>query len=94
LSGSGRRTIREPKRRSRALGILRIAPEESTTPDLAELVRGLFDTARIDPDPDYAFADHVGAKYGSDLRQHDAPGDSRVVVTIESDSVYAGDMSA
>ncbi|MGO9489709.1 MAG: PPOX class F420-dependent oxidoreductase [Solirubrobacteraceae bacterium] len=49
--------------------------------------------ARIEPDDDYAFADQLGAKYKSDLRVHDGPGDSRVVVTIEPDKVYAVDMS-
>lgn len=53
-------------------------------------VRGL---ARIEPDDDYAFADRVGAKYSSDLRQHDGPGDRRVVVTIEPGSIFAVDMS-
>jgi PPOX class probable F420-dependent enzyme len=38
--------------------------------------------AEITPDDDYSFADQVGAKYGSDLREHDKPGESRVVVTI------------
>lgn len=41
--------------------------------------------AKIEPDPDYAFADQCGAKYNSDLREHDRPGDKRVVVTIEVD---------
>lgn len=37
--------------------------------------------SRVEPDPDYAFADKVGAKYGgADLRAHDGPGESRVVV--------------
>jgi PPOX class probable F420-dependent enzyme len=49
--------------------------------------------ARIDPDDDYAFADRVGAKYNSDLRQHDGPGEARVVVTIERTNVFAVDMS-
>jgi PPOX class probable F420-dependent enzyme len=49
-------------------------------------VRG---NARIEPDDDYAFADRVGAKYGSDLREHDAPGEHRVKVTIEPVNVYA-----
>lgn len=53
-------------------------------------VRG---NARIEPDDGYAFADRVGAKYGADLRVHDAPGQSRVVVTIEPVNVYAVDMS-
>jgi PPOX class probable F420-dependent enzyme len=55
-------------------------------------VRG---TARIEPDDDYAFAARVGAKYGgADLRDHDAPGERRVVVTIEPTNVFAVDMSA
>jgi PPOX class probable F420-dependent enzyme len=49
--------------------------------------------ARLEPDDDYAFADKVGAKYGgADLRDHDGPGDSRVVVTIEPDNVFAVNM--
>lgn len=50
--------------------------------------------ARIERDDDYVFADRVGAKYGADLREHDQPGEGRVVVTIEPASVYAVDMSA
>lgn len=38
--------------------------------------------AEIEPDDDYEFADKVGAKYGTDLRNMDKPGDKRVVVTI------------
>ena len=39
--------------------------------------------AEITPDDDYSFADQLGAKYGgADLREHDKPGDTRVVVTI------------
>jgi PPOX class probable F420-dependent enzyme len=38
--------------------------------------------AQVTPGDDYAFADKVGAKYQSDLREHDGPGDSRVVVTV------------
>ena len=30
----------------------------------------------------HSFADKVGAKYGSDLREHDAPGDRRVIVRV------------
>lgn len=48
--------------------------------------------ARVEPDDDYAFADRVGQKYGADLREHDAPGDSRVVVTIEPANVLPVDM--
>jgi PPOX class probable F420-dependent enzyme len=44
--------------------------------------------ARIEPDPDYAFADRVGEKYGADLRNMDEPGQSRVVVTVEPTGVH------
>jgi PPOX class probable F420-dependent enzyme len=50
--------------------------------------------ARVEPDEDYAFADKVGAKYGADLREHDGPGDSRMIVTIEPQRVFAVDMGA
>jgi PPOX class probable F420-dependent enzyme len=49
--------------------------------------------AEITPDDDYAFADRVGAKYQSDLRQHDQPGDRRVIVTIHPVRVNAVDMT-
>jgi PPOX class probable F420-dependent enzyme len=49
--------------------------------------------AVIEPDDDYVFARKLGAKYGgADLREHDGPGESRVVVTIEPDNVFAVDM--
>lgn len=38
--------------------------------------------AEIEPDPDYAFADRLGAKYGADLRTMDQPGESRVVISF------------
>jgi PPOX class probable F420-dependent enzyme len=41
--------------------------------------------AKLEPDPDYTFANKVGAKYNSNLRDHDLPGDKRLVVTIEVD---------
>jgi PPOX class probable F420-dependent enzyme len=50
--------------------------------------------AEIEPDEDYAFATKLGAKYGADLKEHDRPGDSRVVVTIVPSNVYAVDMGA
>jgi PPOX class probable F420-dependent enzyme len=54
-------------------------------------VRG---NAKLEPDDDYAFARKLGAKYGGvDLSEHDNPGDSRLVVTIEPANVYAVDMS-
>ena len=49
--------------------------------------------ARIAPDPDYAFAPKLGAKYGLDLSGIDGPGETRAVVTIEPEKVYAVDMS-
>src|ERR1700743_53879 len=45
--------------------------------------------AEVTPDDDYAFADQVGAKYGSDLRDRDQPGDTRVVVTIHPTRIVA-----
>jgi PPOX class probable F420-dependent enzyme len=55
-------------------------------------VRG---TAMIEPDDDYEFAERLGAKYdGADLREHDQPGERRVVVTIEPTNVFAVDMTA
>lgn len=48
--------------------------------------------ADVEPDADYAFADRVGAKYGADLRAHDAPGETRVVVTVRPSRVHAVDM--
>jgi PPOX class probable F420-dependent enzyme len=55
-------------------------------------VRG---TARVEPDDDYAFAARLGAKYdGADVRDHDGPGERRVIVTIEPTNVFAVDMGA
>jgi PPOX class probable F420-dependent enzyme len=48
--------------------------------------------ALVEPDDDYRFADKVGAKYGSDLRVHDQPGQSRVVVTLNPHKVNAVNM--
>ena len=52
-------------------------------------VRG---SAEIEADADYVFAGKVGAKYKADLRQYDAPGETRVVVTLVADRVRAVDM--
>jgi PPOX class probable F420-dependent enzyme len=52
-------------------------------------VRG---TARIEPDDDYTFAAKVGAKYNADLKAHDQPGESRVVVTIDPVKIHAVNM--
>jgi PPOX class probable F420-dependent enzyme len=45
--------------------------------------------AEIEPDPDYAFADKLGAKYQADLREMDRPGESRVIVTLRPHRVRA-----
>ncbi len=51
-------------------------------------------TAIVAPDDDFEFARQVGAKYGADLREHDAPGDRRVVVRIVPVRVRAVDMTS
>jgi len=48
--------------------------------------------AEITPDDDYSFADRLGAKYQSDLRSRDQPGQSRVKVTIRPTRINAVDM--
>jgi PPOX class probable F420-dependent enzyme len=48
--------------------------------------------ALVEPDDDYRFADKVGAKYDTDLRMHDQPGESRVVVTLHPHKVNAVNM--
>ena len=48
--------------------------------------------AEITPDDDYSFADKVGSKYGSDLRVHDQPGQTRVKVVIRPVRINAVDM--
>ena len=49
--------------------------------------------ARVEPDPDHAYASKLGSKYGMDLSGIDGPGESRVVVTIEPEKIYAVDLS-
>jgi PPOX class probable F420-dependent enzyme len=48
--------------------------------------------AEVAPDKDYAFADRVGAKYQADLRDHDGPGDTRVIVSIRPTRINAVNM--
>lgn len=46
--------------------------------------------ARIEPDDDYVFADRLSEKYGgTDLRERDLPGETRVVVTVEPATIHA-----
>ena len=49
--------------------------------------------ARVAPDPEYAYAAKFGEKYGMDLSGIDPPGQTRFVVTIEPEKVYAVDLS-
>ncbi len=50
--------------------------------------------AELEADPDHAFADRVGAKYGgANLKDHDGPDDTRFIITIVPAKVYAADMS-
>jgi len=51
------------------------------------------DTVAISLADDYSFATRVGAKYNSDLRQYDEPGEKRVVARIRPARVRAVDMS-
>jgi PPOX class probable F420-dependent enzyme len=38
--------------------------------------------AELTPDDDFSFCARAGAKYGSDFRRNDKPGETRVVVTL------------
>jgi PPOX class probable F420-dependent enzyme len=49
--------------------------------------------ALVEPDEDFSFAAKVSAKYSSDVRAYDQPGESRVVVTVEPAKVNAVNMS-
>jgi PPOX class probable F420-dependent enzyme len=64
--------------------------------DLADPMRYLEvrGDAEIEDDPDYAFANRLGAKYGADLRSFEAPGSTRVVVTVRPSRVNAVHMGA
>lgn len=49
--------------------------------------------ATVEPDPEYAFAGRVGAKYGgADVRDFDAPNTSRFVVTLDPVKVNSVNM--
>jgi hypothetical protein len=45
--------------------------------------------AEIAADDDYSFADRIGAKYSANLRDHDRPGETRIVVTVKPSRVNA-----
>ena len=61
-------------------------------PSVSQRYLELRGNAEIEADPDYGFADKVGAKYNADLRQYDPPGETRVVVTLIADRVRVVDM--
>jgi PPOX class probable F420-dependent enzyme len=50
-------------------------------------------TAIATPDEGGALAGKVGAKYGADLSVHDAPGDTRLAITLQPENIYAVDMT-
>lgn len=43
--------------------------------------------AELTPDTDYAFASRVGARYHTNLRKMDRPGESRVIVTLRPEKI-------
>jgi PPOX class probable F420-dependent enzyme len=45
--------------------------------------------ATLEADPEYAFRNKVGAKYGADMTTFDAPGTTRYTVTINPDRINA-----
>jgi PPOX class probable F420-dependent enzyme len=64
--------------------------------DRANPLRTLEVRARADvvPDPDYAFATKLGAKYGGvDLRRMDPPGQERLTVTLRPVRVVATNLA-
>ena len=73
---STRRKLRNLQRNP-ALSVLFLDPEN---PYRTLEVRG---RAQLELDEDRSFRDKVGAKYGSDLSEHDGPGDERYIVTVE-----------
>ena len=46
-------------------------------------------TAKVEADPDYSFANQVGAKFGDYPHKRDRPGETRVVVTVVPDRARA-----
>ena len=75
-------------RRDPSMGLLRVDP---AAPTRYLEVRG---DARIVDDPDDAFADRVGAKYGADLRAGDGDDATRVVVTLRPTRITAAVVAA
>jgi hypothetical protein len=82
---SGQDELRPADRTGRTLFIL-----DLTNPYRYVEIRG---TAVVKTDDDMEFARQRGAKYDADLREHDIPGDRRVIVSIVPTRVRAVDMS-
>ena len=61
------------------------------SPDYYIEIRG---DITITPDPDYAFADQLGSRYGADLRTFDKPTDRRVVLSLNPVKINVTDVRA
>ena len=72
-------TTRQKVKNLRARPVASLLVMDPATPYRTLELRGRVD---LQPDPDYAFADRVGQKYGADLRTMDRPGETRVAVTL------------
>ena len=72
-------TTRQKVKNLRARPVASLLVMDPANPYRTLELRGRVD---LQPDPDYAFADRVGNKYGADLRTMDRPGETRVAVTL------------
>ena len=72
-------TTRQKVKNLRARPVASFLVMDPANPYRTLELRGRVD---LQPDPDYAFADRVGQKYGADLRTMDRPGETRVAVTL------------
>jgi PPOX class probable F420-dependent enzyme len=84
-------TTRQKVKNLRANPAVNLFILDSSTPTRYLEIRG---DAELADDPDYAFADRVGQKYGADLKAFDGDDGHRVVVTLKPVRVNAVDMQA
>src|SRR5919202_325453 len=77
-------TTRQKVKNLRARPVASLLVMDPANPYRTLELRGRVD---LQPDPDYAFADRVGNKYGADLRTMDRPGETRVAVTLRPEKV-------
>jgi PPOX class probable F420-dependent enzyme len=84
-------TSRQKVKNLRANPAVNLFILDSAAPTRYLEIRG---DAEVTDDPDYAFADRVGKKYGTDLRGFDGDNLHRVVVTLKPVRVNAVDMLA